>query len=176
MGFAYKIHDQNGVYFITCTVVQWVDVFTRREYADIIVASLRYCQLHKGLEILAWVIMSNHVHLIVSSRPGNNLSDTLRDFKRHTATAIVDAIEKNNQESRKNWLMWLLKNNDQINFWQPGNHAEEINGIAFFKVKRDYIHANPVKAGIVNKEETYTYSSAIDYYGGKGLIELTYFD
>src|ERR1039458_8568890 len=110
MGFAYKITDQQGIYFITATVVQWIDVFTRKEYKDIVVGSLEFCMKNKGLNIFGWVIMSNHLHAIVSCREGFDLSDTLRDFKKFTSTQIVEAIENNPKESRKNWLVWLLKN------------------------------------------------------------------
>ena len=109
MAYAYKIHDQQGLYFITCTVHQWVDVFTRKDYADIVVQSLRFCQENKGLEIYAWVIMSNHIHLIISCREGFNLSDVLRDFKKYTATQVVEFISENKLESRRSWLMWLFK-------------------------------------------------------------------
>ena len=80
----YKIRDQHGIYFLTFAVVEWVDVFTRKEYADIVIESLRYCIQHKGLKLYAWCIMSNHVHLIVSAEQGN-LSDVLRDFKKFTS-------------------------------------------------------------------------------------------
>lgn len=175
MGYAYRIYNQQGVYFITCTVAQWVDVFTRREYADIVVNSLKHCRVHKGLEIFAWVIMSNHVHLIISCKEEHNLSDILRDFKKYTATQIVKAIESNPAESRKSWLLWLLKQDDNISFWQKDNHAEEITTSVFFNTKLDYIHQNPVKAGITEKEEEYIYSSARMLYTGQGLISLDSF-
>lgn len=176
MAYAYKIHDQQGVYFVTCTVMQWADVFSRKEYADIVIDSLRYCQANKGLQILGWVIMTNHLHMIVACKEGFALSDALRDFKKYTATQIVSAIEDNKQESRRNWLLWLLKRDNSISFWQPDNHAKEINSSKFFKQKLDYIHSNPVRAKIVDREEAYIYSSARDYYGSsKGLIELTYY-
>lgn len=173
MGYAYRIYDQQGVYFITCTVVQWVDVFTRREYADIVVNSLKYCQANKGLEIFAWVVMSNHIHLIVSCVEESRLSDILRDFKKYTSKQVVQAIENNPRESRKSWLLWLLKPDDDITFWQKDNHAEEITTSGFFNVKCDYIHQNPVRALIVDKEEEYIYSSARAIYDGEGLIELS---
>jgi len=175
MAFAYKISEQQGVHFVTCTVVQWIDVFTRREYADILVNSLKYCQKNKGLNIFAWVIMSNHIHLIVSCNADFDLSDTMRDFKKFTSSQIVDSIEKNTRESRRSWLLWLLKHKEGITFWQPGNHPEEIRTREFFKQKLDYIHQNPVRAGIVDKEEEYIYSSARCFYGKEGLIDLTDF-
>jgi putative transposase len=101
MGFAYKITDQQGIHFVTATVVQWVDVFTRSLYADMVIESIKFCQRKKGLCIYGWVIMSNHLHMICSCKEGFELSNTLRDFKKYTSTKIVDTIESNKAESRK---------------------------------------------------------------------------
>ena len=98
MAFAYTIKDQEGIYFVTFTVHQWIDVFTRAEYIDILLDSLRFCQKDKGLQIYAWVVMTNHIHLIISSKNGK-LSDTIRDFKKFTAKKIFEAIETNPKES-----------------------------------------------------------------------------
>ena len=163
------------MYFITCTIVQWIDIFTRSAYADMVVSSLKYCLQHKGLQIYGWVIMSNHIHLIVSCKEGFNLSDTLRDFKKYTAAQIVQAIENNPGESRRSWLVWLLKQNNEITFWQPDNHPEEIKTRDFFNQKLQYIHLNPVRARVLDKEEEYIYSSARDFYGTKGLLDITDF-
>jgi putative transposase len=175
MGSAYRIYDQQGVYYITCTVHQWVDVFTRKTYIDILLNSLRYCQKEKGLEIYSWVIMSNHCHLIVSSQK-NNLCDIIRDFKKFTAKEIVSCIENNTYESRKSWLLWLLKKDGHIWFWEEGYHAKEIVTKEFFLNKQDYIHLNPVRAGLVEKEEEYSWSSCADSYGmRKGALEIVPF-
>jgi putative transposase len=175
MAFTYRIYDQQGVYFITCTVNQWVDIFTRKEYIDILLESLKYCQKQKGLEILSWVVMTNHIHLIIGTNK-DNLSDIIRDFKKFTASKIINAISENPKESRKSWLLWLLKKENEITFWQEGYHAEEITSINFFNVKQDYIHFNPVRAGLVEKEEEYLYSSCGQVYGVRqGLLELTNF-
>ena len=174
MAYEYRIKDQHAVYFITSTVHQWVDVFSRQDYADIIINSLNYCQKEKGLIIYAWVIMSNHIHLIVQSHE-NHLSDIIRDFKKFTASQIIKAIENNPKESRKKWLLWLLKKEDKIWFWEEGYHGEEIEKDDFFQTKLKYIHMNPVRAGIVEKEEEYLNSSCADYYGiRKGKIEVTF--
>ena len=172
MAFAYRIHDQHGTYFITCTVHQWVNVFTRTEYIDILLDSLKFCQTNKGLLIFGWVIMSNHIHLIVGTKK-EKLSDIIRDFKKFTASKVVQAIETNSKESRKNWLLWLLKKDDAIWFWEEGYHGEEVRTKEFFDSKLRYIHLNPVRAGIVQKEEEYVWSSCADYYGvRKGSLEL----
>ncbi|MEP2026645.1 MAG: transposase [Reichenbachiella sp.] len=86
----YKIRNQTGIHFITFAVVEWIDVFTRRQYAEIVIDSLNHCQKGKGLEIYAWCLMSNHLHLIISSAEGR-LSDTLRDFKKYTSSTILPA-------------------------------------------------------------------------------------
>ena len=172
MGFAYQIKDQGAVHFVTFTVHQWTDLFTRPIYVDALLESLRYCQKEKGLEIFAWVIMTNHCHLIIRAR-NENLSDVIRDFKKFTAKTIYKAIETNLQESRKNWLLQVLSYEDKIWFWEEGYHGEEIYTQEFFDSKIDYIHQNPVRAGIVEKEEEYLNSSAGEIYGirqGKLLL------
>lgn len=175
MGYTYRIYDQQEIYFVTFTVHQWVDVFTRRAYADLLLDNLRYCQQHKGLKIYAWVIMSNHCHLIISAK-GHKLSDVIRDFKKHTSKKIFEAIEQNELETRKRWLLWLLKKEDHIWFWEEGYHGVEISTREIFDAKVNYIHLNPVRAGIIEKEEEYSLSSCADFYGvRKGLLELEVF-
>lgn len=175
MDFAYQIKNQSAVHFVTFTVHQWADVFTRSAYVDILLESLEFCQKEKGLEIYAWVIMNNHCHLIISAK-NNNLSDVIRDFKKFTSKAIFNAIEINTKESRKDWLLKVLKYNDRIWFWEEGYHGEEIFSQSFFDTKLNYIHLNPVRAGIVEKEEEYLNSSAGELYGiRKGRLILSEF-
>ena len=97
------------IYFVTLTVVGWVDVFTRKSYCDILIKNLRYCQLNEGLEIYAYVIMSNHIHLIVKRESEKELTELLGRFKSFTAKEIIKAIEENPQESRKEWLLHLFR-------------------------------------------------------------------
>jgi len=174
MGFAYKINDQQGIYFITCTVVEWVDVFSNAIYKDMVIESLKFCQDNKGLLVYGWVIMSNHMHLIVSCKEGFDLSNALRDLKKFTSTTIVDAIGANKRESRRNWLLWLLKKGEATTFWQPGNHPEEIYSMDFFLQKLNYIHLNPVRAHLVYNAADYVYSSAKDMEHNNGQIKLSY--
>jgi REP element-mobilizing transposase RayT len=122
MSTGYKINDQEGAYYLTLQVVGWIDVFTRQEYKDIIIESLRFCQKNKGLTIFAYVIMSNHVHLLVQS-VNANLSNTIRDFKSFNSKVIIDKIESSN-ESRKEWMLEYFKDaaqkherNSQYQFW-----------------------------------------------------------
>jgi REP element-mobilizing transposase RayT len=173
------IRNQDACYFLTFQIVGWMDLFTRRVYRDIVVDSLQYCQENKGLLIYGWVIMSNHVHCIFSSSTGN-LSGTIRDFKRHTSKEFFHCMDEVG-ESRRQWLShqfkyWAgrQKRNENYQIWTHDNHPVELQG-EWFEQRLEYIHNNPVVAGIVGQPEDYLYSSAIDYAGGKGLLELVYF-
>ena len=144
----YKIRDQHAVHFITFSVVEWVDVFTRRSYSDLVIQSLLYCIHNKGLKLHGWCIMSNHIHLIISSGDGN-LSDILRDFKKFTSKQIITAIENSKQESRGNWMLWIFKKageknsrNKEHQFWQQDNYAIFLETVEFTlhcQVLREFI-------------------------------------
>ena len=177
MPAAYQIKEQDQLYFITLQVVFWIDIFTRESYRKIVVENLAYCQKHKGLEIYGWVIMSNHLHLLVRSNT-DSLSDTLRDFKSYTSKKILDEIE-NGIESRRDWMLKLFKEaasrhkrNSVYQVWTHENHAVHFFSNEFTQQKLNYIHNNPVKAGIVDRAEDYKYSSAISYADGDGLLEV----
>ena len=178
----YKIRNKEGIHFITFAVVEWVDVFTRKEYRDIVLDSVRYCQKEKGLILYAWCIMSNHVHLVVSA-DNNDTSDILRDFKKFTSKQIIAVIESNGQESRRNWMLKIFKEqgeknsrNSNYQFWRQDNQPKELFSDKFSSQKLNYIHNNPVEAGLVDKAEEYLYSSARDYYFGKnvGLLKIEF--
>lgn len=179
-GDRYPITDQNAMYFLTFTVIDWVDVFTRKEYKFELVDSMNYCVKKKGLTIFAWVIMSNHMHVIWQAREGHNLSDILRDFKKFTAKKIISMIEDGN-ESRKVWLLEKfefagkrLKRISKYKFWKDDNHAIQLDPLnpEMIDQKLDYIHDNPVKAMLVEEPHHYIFSSAKDYYGKKGLVKI----
>ena len=100
--------NTSSAYFLTFTVVGWVDVFTRTQYANIILESLEFCRKNKQLEIFSYVIMSNHLHIIARHTDGR-LNEVIRDFKSFTAKKIINEIETNPIESRKDWLLHLFK-------------------------------------------------------------------
>jgi putative transposase len=104
----YKIRNQAAVHFITFAVVEWVDIFTRKDYRDILLESIKHRQEKKGQILHAWCIMSNHLHLIVAAKE-NNLSDVLRDFKKFISKQIIKAIEENKHESRREWMLEIFK-------------------------------------------------------------------
>ncbi|WP_336246118.1 transposase [Paracrocinitomix mangrovi] len=98
---------KNGSYYLTLTIVEWIDVFTRKNHKDAIIQSLRYCIEHKGLNVYAYCLMTNHLHLIVNCNEPFELKNTIRDFKRHTVKQILFQIQ-NEPESRREWMMELF--------------------------------------------------------------------
>ena len=167
------------MFFVTSTVVDWVDVFTRPLYKNIVVDSLRYCQQNKELEIYAWVLMTNHLHMIVGTSGVMSLGEVMRDFKKFTAKAVVRAIQENPEESRRQWLLdrfrFRAANDRKVagyKFWQEDNHVESVVSLPFFVQKLNYIHLNPVRQEFVDRPEDYPYSSARNYAGRQGLIDV----
>ena len=168
----YKIVEPESPHFITCTIVGWLPVFTRANYLEIITASLTFSRQQKGLRLHAYVILDNHLHLVVSS---DGLSQLIRDFKRHTAKEILAVARQENK-------LWLLKqfeffksmhkDNSQHQVWQEGFHPQAIATEDMLRQKLDYIHYNPVKLGLVDRPEDWRYSSARNYLGQNGVLEI----
>lgn len=104
----YKIRNQDAIHFLMLTVVEWVDVFTRKTYRDTLLDSIRFCQDKEGLLLHCWCLMSNHIHLIASAR-NQDLSDVLRDLKKFTSKSLITAIAENPQESRKSWMLEIFR-------------------------------------------------------------------
>ncbi len=179
MSSKYKTGEDAIPHFVTFTVVGWIDVFSREIYKEKMLESLKHCIHEKGLVVYAWVIMTNHVHLIISSN-GNKISDIVRDIKKYTSRQIIGLIKDNPQESRKEWMLnmfsYVAKGNKSIKeyqFWQQDYHPVELNMNAKLEQRLLYLHENPVRSGLVWEAWHYKYSSAIDYYTNeKGLLKI----
>ncbi|WP_037576304.1 REP-associated tyrosine transposase [Sporocytophaga myxococcoides] len=177
--YGFKNHQQ-GIYFVTLTIVEWIDLFTRKELRLLIVNSLNFCIKEKGLIVYAWVIMPSHIHMIISAKRDFELSDIMRDFKKFTSKKIVSEI-KVIGESRRGWLLKMferageyLKRIKNYKVWKDGNKAKGIETVSFMNQKLDYIHKNPVEDMIVENPEDYLFSSARDYCGRKGLVAIEF--
>lgn len=168
----YKIAEPESPHFITCTIVDWLPVFTRARYFDVITASLTFCRQHKGLRLHAYVILDNHFHLIINS---DNLSHVVRDFKRHTAKEIITLA----RQDKKQWLLnqfelskSVHKFQSQHQIWQEGFHPQVIISADMLRQKMDYIHYNPVKIGLVDYPQDWRYSSARNYLGLDAILDI----
>jgi len=174
----YKIRDQEKLYFVSFATVNWIDVFIRRTYKDILVSSLSYCMRENGLELYAWCIMTSHVHLIIGTT-GEPMEFILGVLKKFTSKRLREAITQNPQESRREWMLWMMEragkfnpNNNDFQFWQQKNNPIELFDNDVMRQKLDYLHNNPVEAGFVDEPWEYLYSSASDYCGKTGLIKI----
>lgn len=175
----FKIHNHQQAHFITCTVVDWIDVFLRPKYKKVITDSLIFCQANKGLRVHGWCLMTNHLHLMISAKEDHNLSSILRDFKKFTSITILEDLKINSKESRRKWILWMFKkagrdnpNNKKFQLWQQGNRPMEVISNTFFTQKMNYIHHNPVKEGFCKKPQDYPYSSAQWYIDKTGIIPI----
>lgn len=178
MSTKYKAADNEKACFITITIVEWIDLFTRTNHKNSIIESVKYCQKNKGLEIYAFVLMPSHLHMLCRAKEGFDLSNIMRDFKKFTARRLIQNI-KEQPESRRQWLLELftrscahLKRDQEFKVWQDGYHAEEVFSNKFIYQKLNYIHNNPVKDAIVERPEDYLYSSARNYAELESLLEV----
>jgi REP element-mobilizing transposase RayT len=177
MSTGYQIEDQNAPYFLTFQIVDWIDIFTRKVYKDIIIDSFRYMIANKGFQLFAYVIMSNHIHLIAQNDNGD-LSGNVRDLKKFTSIKILETIQLID-ESRREWILERFKlnasrcsRNKQYQVWTHENHAILLYSIGFIASKIDYIHNNPVRAGFVERPEDFLYSSARNYASLESPIDI----
>ncbi len=178
MSRKYKFYNKEGLYFVSFATVNWIDLFVRAEYCSIIINSLDYCRKEKGLEIYCWCVMTSHVHLIIRAKE-KNPEKVLGRFKEFTAKKLIKVIEEHQQESRKEWMIWMFRrsglkssNVSGLQLWQHHNKPVELWSAEVIKQKADYIHFNPVEAGFVIEPWHWKHSSAIDYMGGKGLLKI----
>ena len=162
-------------YFITCTVLEWIDIFTKPEYFKIITDSLTYCRKNKGLKVYEYVIMTNHLHMIAGTPEADTMSHVLSDFKKHTTREIYRQLEKDNRRYILNILnnSYHKKKGYANQIWQRENYPEMIHSDQFLLTKVKYMYMNPVLKGYVVQPEHWQYSSARNWIFGKhDVIEL----
>lgn len=175
---SYIIRDQYAVHFLTFTVVDWIDIFTRASYKIEIANSLDYCQKHKGLRLFAWCLMTNHLHLVCQTIEPNTLTEFVRDFKKYSAKTILKKIW-DEPESRRSWILSALREAGKYDnritnykFWQEGCHPIHLHNNEMINQRINYVHENPVRALIVAKAEDYLYSSVQNYASLGGMIDV----
>jgi len=157
-----NIENENDTHFLTITTIEWIDIFTKLEYFEVIIDSLKYCQNNKGLLIFEYVIMTNHIHLMCRAKEEFKLSQIISDFKKHTTRELLKLLKKDNRR----YIISLLENSyrkkdDYENqIWQRENYPEIMTTEVFYNQKMNYIHNNPIKKGFIGKAEDWMYSSA----------------
>ena len=167
----YKITNPELPHFVTLTVLHWIPVFTRPETVTILLDALRYL-IKEGLTVYAYVILENHCHFVVQSK---ELDRDLARFKSYTAKQLIKYLHENQVKQILDQLSFYKKAHKKdraYQFWQEGVHPEWIQNDAMMKQKIEYIHHNPVKRGYVDEAEHWRYSSARNYDGKEGLLEI----
>jgi REP element-mobilizing transposase RayT len=142
-----------GTYFLTMTVFRWYYIFDRFERWDILAHSLNYCIEEKGIDLVAFVFMLNHLHLIITSK---DVAGFVRDFKKYTSKEL----KKNIKSTESHILKLFTFRSGTYQFWQKTNMPKYIETEDFFRQKLDYIHDNPVVKNYVMKPEDWYWSSA----------------
>ena len=168
----YVITEPDKPHFVTCTVMEWLPVFSRPEAVGILLESWRFQREHNGLRLYGYVVLENHAHFIAQA---DRLDSCLTCFKSYTARRIIAQLEALNAEyllTRLRFSKRAHKVDREYQFWQEGSHAELVYSEAMMREKLEYMHANPVRRGYVDKAEQWRYSSARSYSGEDGLVEI----
>jgi len=168
----YVITDPAAPHFLTCTVMEWLPVFTRPDTVQIVLNSWLYLREHEGMRLYGYVILENHLHFVAQSE---RLDLCVKHFKSYTARRIIDHLAAHSEAhllARLRSAKLAHKTDREFQFWQEGSHAELVFSDDMMREKLDYIRANPVKRGYVDKAEHWRYSSARNYAGETGLIEV----
>lgn len=170
--------DKKYAYFVTWTIVDWLPLFVETAYRQIVLDSLNFIKTHKNIQLNAFVVMPTHLHAVLWPEEGTNLSDVTRDFKRFTSRAISAEAQKQGASKFLKTFELARKNNraqdvSDYQVWQEGSHPEAIFSEKFARQKIDYIHLNPVRAGLAKTVDEWPYSSARAYFLGKETYPQT---
>ena len=168
----YRFCESYYPHFMTCTIVAWLPVFATRRFAEIIFDSWRFLQTKRDIDIIAFVLMENHLHWIAV---GPDLGKRVAEFKSWTARTIIDEMKKMNYQTMLQELEFFKKRHmtdQQYQLWQERSHPKVIEHEDVMIQKIEYIHSNPVKRGYVDEPIHWRYSSARCYAGQQGLIPV----
>ena len=168
----YKIYEATHPHFITCTILHWIPIFTNKESVGTVLDSLQYLQKSDNLKIYSYVILENHLHMVASS---NDIAKSIKKFKSFTAKELLTLLKKKNVKTILDQLAFYKKahkTDTEYQVWQEGMHPQLIQNEQIMIEKIEYIHNNPLKRGYVDEAKHWRYSSARDYEGFDGLIEI----
>jgi len=171
----YKIYEPTHPHFVTCTILHWLPIFTRKESVQIILDCLKFLQEKDELKLYAYVVLENHLHMVVQS---NDLEKSMKSFKQYTAKALLKLLKTENVKTILEQLQFYKKAHHKATdyqVWEEGYQPKLMQTDEMMISKIKYIHENPVKRGYVDEEVHWRYSSARDYMGIDGLIDIEKF-
>ena len=156
--------ERPGLVFITTTVIEWQPIFLNDEIAIMTLKQLSETIRYYNGSVGVYCLMPPHLHAIIKLNNLNSLSNVMGSFKSLSSRKIKGQFP--------NLFVNWPSPNGSFHFWKTRFDDFIIRNMKQLEIKMNYIHENPVKAEIVNRAEDYRYSSAIDWAGGKGLIEV----
>ena len=171
----YKVYELTHPHFVTCTILHWLPIFTRKESVQIVIDCLKFLQEKDNLKLYAYVVFENHLHMVVQS---NDLEKSMKSFKQYTAKEILLLLKKENITTILEQLKFYKKAHHKATdyqVWEEGYQPKLIQTDAMMISKIKYIHENPVKRGYVDESIHWRYSSARDYECMEGLLEIERF-
>lgn len=173
-------YDDEELVLISLCTVDCIDIFIRPVYKQIIVHSLNYFTHHKGLMVFGWYLSTNALHLLAKGRDGYNLNEIIQQYRRFTTDKILESLDTE-PVLRKSWMMdkiekskGLFSSEKKIVLWQEDLTAITVDGSNISEVAEclHSLHQSAVRDRVVNIASDYVYSSAADYAGHEGLVEI----
>jgi REP element-mobilizing transposase RayT len=168
----YRCLGNDAPYFLTMTINNWLPVFTRPEAVDVVLSSWRYLVANREFHLHGYVILENHLHLVARSP---ELDKDIQGFESYTAKRILEILEAANAQRLLSMLRLFkaaYKVQSTYQVWEEGSHPKRIESEDVMRQKLDYLHHNPVKRGYVDRPEHWRWSSARNYLGQPGLIDV----
>jgi REP element-mobilizing transposase RayT len=150
--------------FFTATIRDWKKLLEPDKYKNIVIISLRFLVEDKRIKVYSFVIMPNHIRLIWQMQPLNHQQHVQRDFLKYTAQKIKADLQKNHPAALDHF--YADANDRYYQFWKTRSLSIELRTHPVYLQKLQYIHWNPVVAGICKLPEEYKYSSALFYETG----------
>ncbi len=169
----YKIYELQKPHFLTCTIINWIPIFTRKDTVKIIIDSLSYLQQERNFKLYGYVILENHLHLVAQA--DNNLAKEISNFKSYTAKMLIRYLEEKRVERILREFAFHKKqhkNDRKYQVWEEGSHPQLLQNLEMLRQKLEYIHFNPVKRGYVDEPIHWRYSSARNYANMESLLPV----
>jgi len=157
--------EEEYVQFFTATILEWKHLLKPDKYKQIILDSLQFLVANKRIKVYGFVIMINHIHLIWHIQREFKRENVQRDFLKYTAQRIKADIEKNHPKVLPLFLVNAKDRKYQI--WERNPLSIDIWSREVLWQKLQYMHLNPVRAGVYRLPEEYHWSSAMFYHTGK---------
>ena len=150
--------------FFTATILNWNHLLKEDEYKDIFIDSLKFMVDDKRVEVNAFIIMSNHVHIIWQPLQYYTLTQIQTSFMTYTAKTIKRKLLEDKPDVLE--ILKVNKYDRAYQIWKREPLSIELFTEKAFMQKLEYIHNNAVTAGLVSYAEEYKYSSAKFYFSG----------